>query len=169
MGEGGENNTDWYAGAFRLFDELGISWNFWTWKKLDTTNSPASVPLPSGWETITAYAEGGPRPAPARARETLAEFLENIRLGRCGYHVDVVNAVLRRPPLRIPAIFYSFAGRGNGFGLAGGGAATGNAVGDAHTGGVPVAPVTGFRTGDGTRFGYVSRRPPGGLLGGLPT
>lgn len=31
MGEGGENDPDWLATAFGLYDDLGISWNLWPW------------------------------------------------------------------------------------------------------------------------------------------
>lgn len=151
MGEGGENNTDWYAGAFRLFDELDISWNFWTWKKLDTTNSPASIRRPEGWESIAAYAGGGARPDVEQARGSLAAFLRNIELARCEYHVEVVNALFRRPPVRIPAIFYSCDARGRGLD----GASDGAGARGADASGVHV-PVVGFRTGDGTSLGYVA-------------
>jgi endoglucanase len=50
MGEGGENNKEWYSGAFALYEELDISWNFWTYKKMDTTNSMVSVNKPKEWD-----------------------------------------------------------------------------------------------------------------------
>ena len=50
MGEGGENNLDWLATAFQLFEDIGIGWNFWPWKKIDTITSPCSVVAPPGWE-----------------------------------------------------------------------------------------------------------------------
>jgi hypothetical protein len=35
MGEGGENNLDWYTAAFPMLESKEISWNFWTYKKMD--------------------------------------------------------------------------------------------------------------------------------------
>ena len=52
MGEGGENYVDWLHTAFQLYEQCGISWNFWTWKKIDTLTSPCSVNPPAGWDGI---------------------------------------------------------------------------------------------------------------------
>ncbi len=119
MGEGGENNIDWYAGAFRLFEDHDISWNFWTWKKMDTSNSPCSVRKPEGWPSLVAYLEGGARPEAALAKRVLWEYLDNLALARCDYHPEVVNALFRRPPVRIPAAFYGYRGEGVSFHAAG--------------------------------------------------
>ena len=136
MGEGGENNTDWYAGAFRLLEDLDISWNFWTWKKLDTTNSPASIQKPSGWDEILSFAEGSPPPDQLRTKRILSQFLDNLPLDRCDYRAHVVRAIFRRPPVRIPAIFYASPPQNHA---------------------VPPVEQTaiGFRRGDGFHFGYV--------------
>jgi hypothetical protein len=145
MGEGGENNCDWYTGAFRLFEDLDISWNFWTWKKLDTTNSPASIQKPEGWEEIVAFAEGEAPPDPLRTKRILSQFLANLPLDRCDYHGDVVRALFRRAPVRIPAIFYAFEDRGEGYGL----------PPRAWAGPPAAKTVIPFRRGDGLHFGYV--------------
>jgi hypothetical protein len=49
MGEGGENNLDWYTAAFPMLESLDISWNFWTYKKMDCRNSPITFPRPQVW------------------------------------------------------------------------------------------------------------------------
>ena len=113
MGEGGENNLDWLQTAFQLYEDCGISWNLWPWKKIDTVTSPRSVRPPAGWEAIQAYAERrGPRPADAVITSALASLLENVRLERTDDRTDVINAVLRRVPLRLPASGFGFGGRG---------------------------------------------------------
>ncbi|OKP82720.1 glycoside hydrolase [Paenibacillus helianthi] len=112
MGEGGENNIEWYTGAFRLYEDHDISWNFWTWKKLDTTNSPCSVRMPEGWETLIGYLEGGAKPETADAEQILGEYLANLSLDRCVYLPEIVHSLLFRPPVRIPAIFYGYKGQG---------------------------------------------------------
>jgi len=138
MGEGGENNKLWYAGAFRLFEDHGISWNFWTWKKLERDNSPCEVKRPEGWDRLVGYLEGGEKPSAEEAEKTLWTYLDSLPLDRCVYHRDVVDALLRRPPVRIPAIFYGYGGEGVGYGVA-----------EKRSG------ALGFRSGDGTDIRFV--------------
>jgi hypothetical protein len=131
MGEGGENNLDWLQTAFQLYEDCGISWNLWPWKKLDTITSPRSIRPPAGWEAIRAYAEGrGPRPADGVIATALTDLLEGIRLGRTDDRTEVLNAVLRRVPLHLPASGFGFGGRGVAY-------ATGRAV-----------PMVDFRSDD---------------------
>ncbi|MGG1514398.1 cellulase family glycosylhydrolase [Paenibacillus oryzisoli] len=118
MGEGGENGKDWYAGAFQLFEDHGISWNFWPWKKLDASNAPCSISMPADWHLIIDYLEGGERPDAATAERMLWSFLEGLPLDRCVYHEDVVRSLFRRAPIRIPAVFYGYQGEGISFGAA---------------------------------------------------
>jgi hypothetical protein len=116
MGEGGENNLDWLQTAFQLYDDCGISWNFWTWKKIDTLTSPCSVNVPSGWDEITLYAAGkGAKPDCARANGTLDELLDAVPLSRCTYRPDVISAIFRRPPLKIPGFGFGFRGAGESY------------------------------------------------------
>ena len=116
MGEGGENNLDWIQTAFQLYDDSGISWNFWTWKKIDTVTSPCSVSAPPEWVEITDYAAGkGSKPDCARAHQILNELLDAMALSRCVYRREVVSAVLRRPPLKIPAFGFGFRGAGESY------------------------------------------------------
>lgn len=158
MGEGGENNPDWYSGAFRMFEDLDISWNFWTWKKLATHNSPVSISLPAGWDRLVrAVASESPGSAAPTdrtdqadrgldaesARSILNDFAESVKFGNCEYRPEVVRALLRRPPVRIPAIFYSYRDKGCGFD-------PGPAALKA-----PQSPSIDFRRVDGMRFGYV--------------
>lgn len=118
MGEGGENNKDWYAGAFRMFEDHDISWNFWTWKKMDTDNSPCSINMPADWQQLIDYLQGGAKPDEETAQRILWEYLDNLSLDRCTYHPEVVRSLLGRPFVRIPAIFYGYLGEGVSFGLA---------------------------------------------------
>lgn len=113
MGEGGENNKEWYAGAFQLFEDHNISWNFWTWKKLDTDNSPCSIIMPDDWKVLTDYLEGkAGRPDPETAKRIFWEYLEHLPLERCRYYPVVARSLFRRAPVRIPAIFYGYQGEG---------------------------------------------------------
>ena len=114
MGETGENNLDWMTTAFQLYDDVAMSWNLWPWKKIETPTSPCSIDAPDGWAEIVAFARGlsGDKPAPERAWAVLTDLLERLDISRCTYHRDVVNAVMRRAPLRIPAWGFGFRGKG---------------------------------------------------------
>ncbi|MDQ1700778.1 MAG: endoglucanase [Frankiaceae bacterium] len=113
MGETGENNAPWLQAAFQLYDDCGMSWNFWPWKKIETLTSPCSVDAPPGWDAIVAYGRGiGPRPAADDAWATLTELLDAFAVANCTYRTDVVNAILRRAPLRLAPWAFSFRGRG---------------------------------------------------------
>jgi hypothetical protein len=113
MGEGGENDPDWLATAFGLYEDLGISWNLWPWKKLATWTSPLSVVPPSGWAAVVDFASGrGPRPSAADARRALAELLERVPVEACEHRPDVVAAVFHRVPVRLPAEAFGFVGEG---------------------------------------------------------
>ena len=110
MGEGGENNLEWLQTAFQLYEDHGISWNFWPWKKMETVTSPCSIEPPPGWpESILAAAD------PQSAAETLEVLLSRITMTRCTYRRDVVNAMFRRAPLRLPATGFSFRGPGKSY------------------------------------------------------
>ena len=117
MGEGGENNPDWLQTGFQLYEDCGISWNFWPWKKLGTRTSPCSVVPPDGWDDIVSYAAGkGPRPATDTAWRTLQSLLERSGIARCEWRQDVMSAVTRHVPrsgsLRLPATGFGFKGAG---------------------------------------------------------
>ncbi|KRE47129.1 glycoside hydrolase family 5 protein [Paenibacillus sp. Soil522] len=138
MGEGGENNCDWFAGVFRLYEDHDISWNFWTWKKMGCTNSPCSVIMPEGWQLLIDYLEGGAKPDANSAERILREYLDNLLIERCLYRPEVVNALFRRPPVRIPAIFYGYKGAGTSFSI-----------------GEKSVKNIGFRVNDGTDIRFV--------------
>jgi hypothetical protein len=116
MGEGGENDPAWLQAAFGLYEDLGISWNLWPWKKLDTWTSPRSVIPPAGWGAIVGYASGtGPRPAVAETQDSLDAYLDHVALDACERRQDVVNAVFRRAPMRLAPEAFGFRGRGSSY------------------------------------------------------
>jgi endoglucanase len=116
MGEGGENTPAWLQTAFQLYEDCGIGWNFWPWKKIDTLSSPCSIDPPDGWLDVVAYAAGkGPRPSDA----PLWKLLDNMDISRCSCRPEVVNAIMRRPPLRVPATGFTFHGAGVSYQTAG--------------------------------------------------
>ncbi|GAA2031727.1 hypothetical protein GCM10009839_34640 [Catenulispora yoronensis] len=113
MGEGGENNPDWILTAFTMYEDHGIGWNFWPWKKIDTLSSPCSVEAPEGWWDIVAFASGtGPRPDSEAAWATLSELIPRFDVARCRWRPEVVSALLKTAPVRIPAWGFGFEGPG---------------------------------------------------------
>lgn len=104
MGEGGENNSDWYTGAFPLYERLGISWSFWSYKKMDNTNSPISFPVPEGWQRLLAYLDGGEAPSKAEAAGIYDRFLDATT--DTSVNTQVLKALKREAPLAIPCEFY---------------------------------------------------------------
>ena len=98
-GESGENNLDWYAFMFPLLDRLGISWSFWSYKKMSTPNSVSVFPEPGRWGELLSFLDGGA--PPARPREIFDDFLACV--GSAEIRREVISALCRRPPVRIPA------------------------------------------------------------------
>lgn len=115
MGEGGENNNAWFVGAFQLYEDHDISWCFWPWKKLDTLNTPCSINVPVGWDELVKYQEGGAKPSKEDSQRILNQYLDNILIENCEYHKDVVDAMMRRAPVKIPAEYFGFKGEGVSF------------------------------------------------------
>lgn len=98
-GESGENNLDWYAAMFPMLDRLGISWSFWSYKKMGTPNSVSVFPEPARWGELLGFLDGGKRPD--RPQEIFDGFLACV--GSSEIRRDVISALCRRPPVRIPA------------------------------------------------------------------
>lgn len=148
MGEGGENDQAWLQTAFGLYEDLGISWNHWPWKKLDTWNSPLSVTPPQGWPAVVDYAAGtGPRPTTPEAQRTFDELLEQVRFGACEPRPEVIGALFRRAPLRLAAEAFGFGGAGRSYQTGGG------------------VPLSWFRADDAVTIRCLGDDEPGSLFG----
>jgi len=153
MGEGGENNLAWLQTAFQLYEDHGISWNFWPWKKIDNRTSPCSVTPPSGWAAIVAYGAGaGSRPARDKAAAVLDQLIDAMRVENCEFNHEITNAVLRRAPLRLPATGFGFRGPGISYQVNAG------------------TPLKGFRADDAVTVRFAAgdepdRLPFGHMLG----
>jgi hypothetical protein len=117
MGEGGENNLDWYTATFPMLESLDISWNFWTYKKMDCHNSPVTFPRPQAWppaplaealatapDTITTPTTGETPKAPDKlaARAQWESFLGAIQTGSTR-NSAVFRALNRQIPTSLPA------------------------------------------------------------------
>lgn len=104
MGEGGENNLMWYSAIFPLYDRLNISWSFWTYKKMDCTNSPVSFIIPPGWEQLIEYIEGKRMLSKQEATEIFNHFLQCIQTPTI--HHSVFQSLQCQAPVRIHCEFY---------------------------------------------------------------
>jgi endoglucanase len=101
VGETGEKDSTIYWATTEYFEANNIGWSFWPWKKMDTRNTPYSIKLPAQWAAVAAYSRDGEKPSREIAQQAFDELLVNIRLENCVFFPDVVNAMLRRAPVRI--------------------------------------------------------------------
>jgi hypothetical protein len=131
MGEGGENYPGWLQTAFGMYEDLGISWCFWPWKKMQTWSSPMSVRPPEGWDAIVRYAATeGPAPAPGVAKAVFDALLDRMALESCDERPEIVSALFHRVPIRLAPEAFGFHGDGRSYSTC-----------DAH-------PLPGFRADD---------------------
>jgi endoglucanase len=113
MGEGGENNLDWVETAFQLYEDCNISWCFWPWKKIETITSPCSVNAPAGWRKVVEYGTTKVgKPGDEEAWTVLTELNQAVAFSESRYRPEVVRALLRRAPVRIPSTGFGFRGPG---------------------------------------------------------
>lgn len=115
MGEGGENNLDWYTGAFHMFTQANISWNFWTYKKMDNTNSLTSIKRPEDWTMICQGLEKGRVVEKKHMEKILNEFIQNSHFNSNKTYPQVSRAIFRNPPVKVAAIFYDYKGENKSF------------------------------------------------------
>ncbi|MCR4694389.1 MAG: glycoside hydrolase family 5 protein [Pseudobutyrivibrio sp.] len=104
MGEGGENNLYWYTTAFPMYERAGIGWCFWSYKKMDTKNSPVNVDIPKNWDKLLSYLEGNALLTKEEARAIFDDYLDKI--SHATYQESVINALLRKAPVSIPAFAF---------------------------------------------------------------
>ena len=101
-GETGENNRDWYALTFPLLEREGIGWCFWAYKKMENRNGFSCFSVPSHWNEMESYSQGGP--FPRHGKEALQGLLDSIQHAE---HQDkTASACLRLPSTTIPAVSY---------------------------------------------------------------
>lgn len=113
LGETGRGRPEWFTASYTLALQLGIGVNFWPWKRTAWKVGACSVPAPDGWEEIVAYTRGGKHPGYERSQRLLDEFLENMLYENCDKRQNVVDAVLRRPNVRVPGIAFDADSRGS--------------------------------------------------------
>lgn len=102
MGETGENTDEWVRDFRMVLEESSIGWTFWTYKRLDTDRSFASIVLPEGWELISNYLESDRsnfaairenRPDQQECRNILDKYLEAVLFDNCKINASYINAL----------------------------------------------------------------------------
>ncbi len=104
MGEGGENNLDWYAGFFNMLTGHGISYSFWSYKKMKCYNSPVTFEIPGGWDRLIEYMDNRAKLSLPEACDIFDGFIKEIN--RSVINNDVINAIRRQIPVSIPAEYF---------------------------------------------------------------
>lgn len=104
MGEGGENNIDWYTTAFSMYERLNISWSFWSYKKMACTNSPITFDIPEGWDELIDFLDGKKELNQDRAKNIFNNFIKCVNEDRI--NTEVICALKRQVPVTIPCEAY---------------------------------------------------------------
>lgn len=112
LGETGRSRPELFTSLYTLALQLGIGVNFWPWKRTSWKVGCCSNTAPDGWKEIVAYTRGGLRPSYQRAQELLDAFLEGLLYENCVKRQIVVDAVLRRPDVRVPGIAFDHKSAG---------------------------------------------------------
>jgi endoglucanase len=115
VGETGEKGNAIYWATTQLFEANNIGFSFWPWKKMDTKNTPYSIKMPTNWNLIADYTNGGAKPSASLAEKAFNELLENIKIENCDYYEDVCNAILTRIPGKIEAENFGYKGFTNSY------------------------------------------------------
>lgn len=101
MGEGGENNLSWYSTTFKLYEDLNISFVFWTYKKMAAKNSITTFKEPKNWDKFLAH-----ELTKSEARKVLDNLLEMIQCDQTKVNTPTINHILRKDEYTLPA--YAF-------------------------------------------------------------
>ena len=99
MGESGENSNAWATDAVKLFEELGIGWSWWTYKKLNSITNPVSFKSNSKYDALISYMKGesSSKPAIDDIYAGLLELAESTKSENVNFQKDYIDALLRQP------------------------------------------------------------------------
>lgn len=110
MGESGENEIEWYSAAFKMLDQQNISYNFWTYKKMDNTNSVISFAKPANWDRFI-----NKELSKTESLEVLEELLNNIAFDNSKTNYDVINHIQTKNTFKTNAFAFDFYGKGKSY------------------------------------------------------
>ena len=116
LGETGENSNAWFVDCVELMQSNDIGWAWWPHKKIDAIAGPLSATLLPEYNTLLDYwKNGGTKPTVSYATDALLQQAEKLAIGQCGFHPDVIDALMRQPnnsviepfaPNEIPGIIF---------------------------------------------------------------
>jgi aryl-phospho-beta-D-glucosidase BglC (GH1 family) len=104
LGESGENKDEWIRQFATLLEQNGIGWCFWPYKKMESTSCMVSIPKPSYWDEIVAFAklpQGtgnaekliAARPPMEHCSTALRSLLENAQFSSCRVNQGYLDAL----------------------------------------------------------------------------
>ena len=97
FGEWGENSNSWFTDVVRLFNEHGLSWACWPMKKIESISGPLSIRKSAGYQHLLDYWNGqASAPSQQVAINTLMQLTEDLKLERCAFQRDVIDAMFRQ-------------------------------------------------------------------------
>lgn len=98
LGESGENSNNWFTDCIKLMESYKIGWSWWPHKKIESIAGPLSAYMDPGYNNLLKYWNGQvPKPSVADAVAALTAQAENLKIGKCEYHPDVIDAIVRQP------------------------------------------------------------------------
>jgi endoglucanase len=93
-GETGENTNLWAKGMTHLLEEHNIGWSWWTYKKVNQTTEPCSIPEPANYSQILDYVSGtGPQPSQAEADTIMLNLAANSATSNCIWNDELLEAL----------------------------------------------------------------------------
>jgi len=110
MGESGENELDWYSSAFKMLDQQNVSYNFWTYKKMDNHNSVISFDKPDRWNQFI-----NKELSKVDSLAVLEELLNNISFDNCKINFSVINHIQRKNKFKTMAFAFDFYCKGKSY------------------------------------------------------
>jgi endoglucanase len=95
LGESGENTNEWFRECVDLVEKHQIGWSWWPHKKLSSPRCVLTVTPPDDFQKIVDYWNGeGERPSRETARRGLFALVENLKVARCRFNADLVQALI---------------------------------------------------------------------------
>jgi hypothetical protein len=93
-GETGENTNLWAKGMAHLLEKHNIGWSWWTYKKVNQTTEPCSIPEPANYSQILDYVNGkGPQPSEAEADTIMLNLASNSATSNCIWNDGLLQAL----------------------------------------------------------------------------
>lgn len=102
LGESGENTDEWIKNFRELNEQNNLGWCFWTYKRLNTTRTIASIKRPEDWDEIVNFSENPragfdeirkARPPKEKVEKALRDYLENIKFENCDINEGYLMAL----------------------------------------------------------------------------